>query len=69
MSGDAEIVSTTVLPLLPARPLIRPAISTFQRSWPVGALAIALVVTVAWIGVLGFGLFKLFEPAFLWIVS
>ena len=69
MSGEAEPVLTPVMPLLPARPLITPAISRFQRSWPVGALAIALVVTVAWIGVLGFGLFKLFEPAFLWIVS
>jgi len=66
MSGDAELVLTPVLPLLPARPKV---ISRFQRGWPVAALGFAALVTVAWIGVLGFGLFKVTESVFIWSVS
>ena len=69
MSSDAKLALTPVLPLLPAQSFTTPVVSRFQRGWPVGALAIALVINVAWIGILGFGLFKLFEPVFLWSVS
>ena len=69
MNDDAEVVLAPVLPLLPAQPLIKPVISRFQRGWPVAALGFAVLVTVAWMGFLGFGLFKLFEPVFLWSVS
>jgi len=31
----------------------------FHRIWPVAALALAVIVNSAWIGFLGFGLFKL----------
>jgi hypothetical protein len=41
----------------------------FQRIWPFSALAFAALINLAWIGLLGLGIFKLFEPAFLWIVS
>ena len=33
--------------------------SLFHRSLPVAGLAFAVIVNVAWIGFLGFGLFKL----------
>jgi hypothetical protein len=69
VSSDIELVLAPVLPSLPARPLITPAISRFQRGWPLAALGSAALVTVAWIGLLGFGLFKLFEPVFLWSIS
>ena len=69
MSDDAEVVMAPVLRLLPAQPLITPVISSFQRGWPVAALGFAVLVTVAWMGFLVFGLFKLFEPVFLWSVS
>ena len=65
MNDDAEVVLAPALPLLPAQPVI----SSFQRGWPVAALGVAVLVTVAWMGFLGFGLFKLFEPVFLWSVS
>jgi hypothetical protein len=38
--------------------LFRP-ISLFHRILPVAALLFAVIVNVAWIGFLGFGLFKL----------
>jgi len=34
--------------------------SLLNRVWPVAVLAIALAVTVAWIGLLGYGLAMLF---------
>jgi hypothetical protein len=37
----------------------------FHRSWPLAGLVIATLVTLAWIGFLGYGLFRLIEPAFL----
>ena len=34
--------------------------SLFHRIWPVAALALAVIVNAAWIGVLGFGLFGIY---------
>jgi hypothetical protein len=39
-------------------------VEIFHRVWPSAALAVALGVTVAWIAVFGYGLFKLGELAF-----
>jgi hypothetical protein len=36
----------------------------FGRFWPVAHLAAAVIVNLAWIGFLGYGFFKLVEPAF-----
>ena len=58
---------TSSLPRRLFRPLRRPGgtISRIRRIWPVAGLGFALIVNVAWIGFLGFGLFKLIEAAFL----
>jgi hypothetical protein len=37
--------------------------SVFQRIWPLACLVVALVVTVAWIGVLAYGFFRLIGTA------
>jgi hypothetical protein len=39
-------------------------VSLFHRTWPLAGLLVALIATVAWIGLLGYGFFKLVEPAF-----
>jgi hypothetical protein len=36
----------------------------FRRTWPGALLAAGLAVTVAWIGLLGFGLFQIGVLAF-----
>jgi hypothetical protein len=41
-----------------------PSISFFHRSWPLAGLVAAMVVNLAWMGFLGYGFFKLVEPAF-----
>ena len=61
MSSDIEFASTLVSPVAPPRRTI----SRIRRIWPVAGLGFALIVNVAWIGFLGFGLFKLIEAAFL----
>jgi hypothetical protein len=40
-----------------------PPISLFGRLWPLVGLATSVIANLAWIGVLGHGLFKLIEPA------
>jgi hypothetical protein len=35
------------------------AISFFHRVWPPAAIVVGLILTVIWIGTLGYGLFKL----------
>jgi hypothetical protein len=65
MSGDAEVALTSVLPVATAPPLVAGAVSRFHRVWPVAALALAVIINMAWIGFLGFEFFKLIEPAFL----
>ena len=39
--------------------------SFLHRSWPMAGLIIAVVVNLAWMGFLGYGLFRLFETTFL----
>jgi hypothetical protein len=36
----------------------------YNRVWPLGALAIVFTVTLAWIGLLGFGIFEVGEILF-----
>jgi hypothetical protein len=48
---------------------VKAATPRFQRIWPFSALAFAALINLAWIGLLGLGIFKIFEPAFLWFVS
>jgi hypothetical protein len=52
MIDDAPVV------VMPA-----PPISLFGRLWPLVGLATAVIANLAWIGLLGYGLFKLIEPA------
>jgi hypothetical protein len=40
-----------------------PPISLFGRLWPLVGLAAAVIANLAWIGLLGYGPFKLIEPA------
>lgn len=35
------------------------ATSFFHRVWPPAAIVVGLIITVIWIGTLGYGLFKL----------
>ena len=39
-----------------------PLASFFTRVWPVTGLVAAAMLNLAWIGFLGYGLFKLLEP-------
>jgi hypothetical protein len=43
--------------------------SFFTRIWPPAAVGMALLMTMAWMGLLGYGLFKLAEPALFWSIS
>jgi hypothetical protein len=43
--------------------------SLFTRAWPPAAVGIALLLTIVWTGFLGYGLFKLAEPALFWFIS
>jgi hypothetical protein len=52
MSGEAEVIVSRVASL--PHP-----ISLFDRIWPVAALAVGLIATVAWTALLGHGLFRL----------
>jgi len=65
VSSDIEFASTLVSPVAPPQRSLTRTISRFRRIWPVAGLGFALIVNVAWIGFLGFGLFKLIEAAFL----
>jgi hypothetical protein len=62
--AKAQVVVTPV-PSLTANSfsIIQP-ISPFHRIWPVAVLAAAVIVNLAWVGFLGYGFFKLVEPAF-----
>ena len=69
MSSDDERALAPALPLLPPWSLMTSVISKFHRNWPVAVVSFALLVNVAWIGLLGFGLFKLVEPLLFWSIS
>ena len=64
MIGKVQVVLTPVLPLVPDLNIVTQPISFFHRIWPVAGLTAALVVNLAWIGLLGYGFFKIVEPAF-----
>ena len=65
MIGEAPaIVVAPALPLAPDLPLIIKLTSLFHRIWPVAGLAAAATVNMAWVGFLGYGLFKLVDIAF-----
>lgn len=49
--------------------LVSQPVSLFNRSWPPAAVGIAVLITMAWMGLLGYGLFKLVKPEFSWSVS
>jgi hypothetical protein len=34
-------------------------VSAFQRLWPIAGVSFAFIVTIAWIGLLGYGLARL----------
>ena len=49
--------------------LVSQRASFFARIWPPAAVGMVLLITMAWMGLLGYGLFKLAEPAFFWSIS
>jgi hypothetical protein len=62
--AKAQVVVTPVPPLTSDLQFIPEPISLFHRIWPVAGLATAMIVNLAWMGFLGYGFFKLVEPAF-----
>ena len=64
MSVEAQVSVTRVLPETPAASSGIDLASYFHRIWPPIALAIGLIITVAWIGFLVWGLFELREMLF-----
>jgi hypothetical protein len=60
----SQVVLSTVGPLVPDLSGAPQPVSLFHRTWPLAGLLVALIATVAWIGLLGYGFFKLVEPAF-----
>ena len=64
MNAKAQAVVTPIPPLTSDLPFITQSISLFGRVWPVAGVAAALMVNLAWIGFLGYGFFRLVEPAF-----
>jgi hypothetical protein len=64
MIAEAQVAAPPIPTLTPDLPFIPEPISLFHRIWPVAGLVAAVVVNVAWMGFLGYGLFKLIGPAF-----
>jgi hypothetical protein len=62
--AKAQVVVTPIPPLTSDLPFITQSISLFGRVWPVTGLAAAVIVNLAWVGFLGYGLSKLVETAF-----
>ena len=60
--AKAQVAVAPILPL--TADLVSQPISFFHRSWPPATLVIAMLVTLAWTGLLGYGFFKLVQPAF-----
>ncbi len=63
MIAKAEVVATPIPALVSDLSFIPEPISPFRRIWPVAGLGIAVIVNVVWMGFLGYGFFKLVEPA------
>ena len=53
MIGQAQVVVEPVQP-----------ISLFEHIWPVAGLAVAAIVNLAWMSVIGYGIFNLVVAAF-----
>ena len=64
MIAKADVVATPISPLASDLHFIPEPISLFRRIWPVAGLAAAVIVNVVWMGVLGYGFFKLVGTAF-----
>jgi hypothetical protein len=62
--AKAQIAVAPIPHLTSDLPFIPEPISLFRRIWPVASLAAAVIVNVIWMGVLGYGFFKLVGPAF-----
>jgi hypothetical protein len=60
----AQVVAMPPLILTSDLPIVAQSISFFSRVWPVAGLAAAMIVNFAWMGFLGYGVFKLVKPAF-----
>ena len=63
MIAKAQVVVTQIPPLTSDQLLLSQPISVFRRAWPVTVLAAAVIINLAWMGLLGYGVFKLVEPA------
>jgi hypothetical protein len=64
MSVEARVAVTPVPPPTPPAPSAIDPVSYVHRVWPPIVLAIGLIVTAAWIGLLIYGLFELREVIF-----
>jgi len=62
--AETRVIAAPALALTSELPFIAPPISLFDRFWPVAGLAAAVIVNLAWMGLLGYGFFKLVRPAF-----
>jgi hypothetical protein len=60
----ADLVVTSALPVKIAAPSGVDLVSYFHRAWPPIALAAALMINTAWIGLLAYGAFELGERVF-----
>jgi uncharacterized membrane protein YGL010W len=60
----AQVVAMPPLISTSKLPIVAQSISFFSRVWPVAGLAAAMIVNFAWMGFLGYGVFKLVKPAF-----
>jgi hypothetical protein len=61
---ENQVVAMPPLILTSDLPIVSQSISFFRRVWPVAGLAAAMIVNFAWMGFLGYGVFKLVKPAF-----
>jgi hypothetical protein len=62
--AKAEVVVMPIPPLTLDLPFVTQPISLFHRIWPLAGLVAAIIVNLAWVGFLGYGLFKLVKPEF-----
>jgi hypothetical protein len=65
VGGDKELASTSVSPVVRPQRSVTREFSRVHGIWPVALLGSVVIVTVAWIGFLGFTFFKLIDRAFL----
>jgi hypothetical protein len=60
----AQVVAMPPLILTSDLPIVAQSMSFFSRVWPVAGLAAVMIVNFAWMGFLGYGVFKLIKQAF-----